>query len=144
MPCPPHPPWLDNTNYTWRRVQVMKLLTMQFSPTSNLFIHLWCKCSLSTLFSNTLSLCSFINVRDQVSHPYRTTGKIIVSYILIFMLLDRILWLADPLLYGLDDRKVGVQVSAGSRIFSSPRFPDRLWGPPSFLSNVYRGLFLRR
>jgi hypothetical protein len=33
---------------------------------------------LSTLFSNTLNLCSFLNVRDQVSHPYKTTGKIIV------------------------------------------------------------------
>jgi polysaccharide pyruvyl transferase WcaK-like protein len=33
---------------------------------------------LNTLFSNTLSLCSPLNVRDQVSHPYRTTGKIIV------------------------------------------------------------------
>jgi hypothetical protein len=28
----------------------------------------------STLFSNTLSLCSSLNVKDQVSHPYRTTG----------------------------------------------------------------------
>jgi polysaccharide pyruvyl transferase WcaK-like protein len=25
---------------------------------------------LSTLFSNTLNLCSSLNVRDQVSHPY--------------------------------------------------------------------------
>ena len=39
---------------------------------------------LSTLFSNTLSLCSSLNVSDQVSHPYKTTGKIIVLYILIF------------------------------------------------------------
>jgi hypothetical protein len=39
---------------------------------------------LSTLFSNTLSLCSSLNVRDQVSHPYRITGKIIVLYIQIF------------------------------------------------------------
>jgi hypothetical protein len=22
MPCPSHPPWLDHSNYTWRRVQV--------------------------------------------------------------------------------------------------------------------------
>jgi hypothetical protein len=29
MPCPPHPPWLDHSNYTWRKVQVMKLLIMQ-------------------------------------------------------------------------------------------------------------------
>jgi hypothetical protein len=29
MPCPSHPPWLDHSNYTWRRVQVMKLLIKQ-------------------------------------------------------------------------------------------------------------------
>jgi hypothetical protein len=43
---------------------------------------------LSTLFSNTLSLCSSLNVRDQVLHRYRTTGKIRVLYILSFMFLD--------------------------------------------------------
>jgi hypothetical protein len=32
----------------------------------------------------------------------------------------------------------------GSRIFSSPRRPDRLWDPPSLLSNGYRLLFPRR
>ena len=32
---------------------------------------------LSTLFSNTLSLRSSLNVSDQVSHPYNTTGIII-------------------------------------------------------------------
>jgi len=31
---------------------------------------------LNALFSNTLSLRSSLNVSDQVSHPYRTTGKI--------------------------------------------------------------------
>jgi hypothetical protein len=36
--------------------------------------------------------------------------------------------------YGLDDRGVGIRVPVGSRIFSSPRCPDRLWGPPSLLS----------
>jgi hypothetical protein len=43
--------------------------------------------------------------------------------------------------YGLDDRGVGVRVPVGSRIFSSPRRPDRLWGPPNLLSNGYRGPF---
>ena len=43
---------------------------------------------LSTLFSNTLSLCSSLDVSDHVSHPYRTTRKIIVLYILIFKFLD--------------------------------------------------------
>jgi hypothetical protein len=37
---------------------------------------------LNTLFSNTLSLCSLLTFRDQVSHPCRTTDKIIVLYIL--------------------------------------------------------------
>jgi hypothetical protein len=37
--------------------------------------------------------------------------------------------------YRLDDREVGVRVPAGSRIFSSQRRPDRLWGSPNLLSN---------
>ena len=36
---------------------------------------------LNTMFSNTLSFRSSRNVSDQVSHPYKTTGKIIVLYI---------------------------------------------------------------
>ena len=38
---------------------------------------------LNTLFSNTLSFLSSRSVNDQVSHPYKTTGKITVLYILI-------------------------------------------------------------
>jgi hypothetical protein len=42
---------------------------------------------LSTLFSNILSPCFSLSVRDQVSHPYKT-GKIIVLCTLIFIFLD--------------------------------------------------------
>jgi hypothetical protein len=31
------------------------------------------------MFSNTFNLCPSLNVRYQVSHPYKTTGKIITS-----------------------------------------------------------------
>jgi hypothetical protein len=50
-------------------LEIMKLPIMQFSPTSCHFISLRSKYSLNILFSNTLSLCSSLNVRDQVSRP---------------------------------------------------------------------------
>jgi hypothetical protein len=40
------------------------------------------------LFSKTFSLCSSSKMRDQVSHPYNTTRKITVLYILIFRFFD--------------------------------------------------------
>jgi hypothetical protein len=35
-----------------------------------------------------LSLYSLINMDDQVSHPYKATSRIVISYISIVMLLD--------------------------------------------------------
>jgi hypothetical protein len=57
----------------------MKLLIMQFLQplvTSSLFGP---NILLSTLFSNTLSLCPSLDVRDEVSRPYRTAGKILLA-----------------------------------------------------------------
>ncbi|PNF19758.1 hypothetical protein B7P43_G14768 [Cryptotermes secundus] len=74
------------TNILYAFLVSPKLLIMQFSPTPCHVISLRSNILLSTLFSNILSPCSSLNVRDQVSHPYRTIDKIIVFYILIFML----------------------------------------------------------
>jgi hypothetical protein len=66
----------------------MKLSFMQLSGLSGPFTYIWSRLLLSTLFSNTLSLYCSLNVRDHVSHPYRTTDKIIVFNIPIFAFLD--------------------------------------------------------
>jgi len=42
---------------------------------------------LSTLLKKPLGVRSSLNVSDQVSHPYKTTGIIIAMYILIFKFL---------------------------------------------------------
>jgi len=43
---------------------------------------------LSTLFSNNFILRSSLNMSDQVSYPFKTTGTNIVLYILIFKFLN--------------------------------------------------------
>jgi hypothetical protein len=64
MCCPFHPPWLGHC--TWWRVRVIKLL----SPSSLPSLHLSSVQIFSSApFSQTLSLCSSLNVREQVSHP---------------------------------------------------------------------------
>jgi hypothetical protein len=75
-----HPRFDHLHNIGWG-VQIIKLLTI----TSSL---LGPNILLNTLFSNTLSLRSSLNVSDQVSHPYKITGKIIVLWIVIFKFLD--------------------------------------------------------
>jgi hypothetical protein len=42
---------------------------------------------INTLFSNTLNLRSSLNMDNQVPHPYKTTGKMIVVYIFFLLLL---------------------------------------------------------
>jgi hypothetical protein len=59
----------------------MKLPVVQLSPFPVISTLSGPNILLSTLFSNTLCLCSFFDVGDQVSHPYKTTGGIMVLYI---------------------------------------------------------------
>jgi hypothetical protein len=42
--------------------------------------------------------------------------------------------------YGMDDRGIGVRVPVEAIILSSPRRLDRIWGPPSLLSNGLPGV----
>jgi hypothetical protein len=68
------------------RSLIFSLCSFLYSPvTSSLFDQ---NILLNTLFSNTFSLCSSLNVSNQVSHPYKTKGKFILLYILIFIFLD--------------------------------------------------------
>jgi hypothetical protein len=76
------------TNYTWRRVQITQFVVISFSLPSRHSSVFSPNILLSTLFSNALSLHSSHIVLDQVSRPYRTNGKIIVLYILIFKFFD--------------------------------------------------------
>jgi hypothetical protein len=87
MARPFHPPRLDHSNYTWRRVQITKLLVMQCSPPSRHFIPLRSKYSAEQPVLIHNSLCSFVNVRNQALHPYTTTGKMGL-YVLIVTFLD--------------------------------------------------------
>jgi hypothetical protein len=64
-------------------VQIINLLNMKFAPLLCYLIPLRPNILLNTLFSDTLSLRSSLNISDQVSHPYNTTGRIIILYILI-------------------------------------------------------------
>jgi hypothetical protein len=66
--------WPRNIQCT---LQIIKLIIMQFSPVSCHFIPLRSKYSLSTLFSNTLNLCSYLNRRYQVLQPYKTAGSVV-------------------------------------------------------------------
>ena len=60
-----------NPNNIWRRVQVIKLLIMYFLHSCVTLSLLGQIILLNTLFSNTFSLRSSLNMRDQVWHPYQ-------------------------------------------------------------------------
>ena len=55
---------------------------------------------LNTLFSNTLKLRSSLNVTDQVSHPYRTTGKFYTHFTNITQSFRQTFFAINRLLFG--------------------------------------------
>ena len=82
--CPSHLILLDFITRTILGEQYRSLssslCSFHHSPLTS--SHLGPHILLNTLFSNTLSLCSSLNGSNQVSHLFKTTGKIIVLYIL--------------------------------------------------------------
>jgi hypothetical protein len=66
------------TKNIWWKVQITKLFIMQSFHSTVTSSHLGPNIFLRTLFSDTLSLRSSLNVSDHVSHPYKATGKTIV------------------------------------------------------------------
>jgi hypothetical protein len=71
-----HPLSLNHSKYTWRK----------YKPRSSSchFIPLRPKYAPQHPVLNTLSPRSSLNVREEISHPYKTTSKIKVLYILMF------------------------------------------------------------
>jgi hypothetical protein len=71
VPCTSYPPWLDRFNYTWRRVQVMKLLILHFSPASYYIILLPSK------HSHNLNNCCCENLKTYIKiSDYLKTNRL--------------------------------------------------------------------
>jgi hypothetical protein len=75
MPCPSHPPWLDNSNLT-RRPPVTSSL---FSP----------NVLLNTLLSKTINLCPSLNVRDQFTDIQNHRQSYSFTYTNFYVLVSR-------------------------------------------------------
>jgi hypothetical protein len=55
-------------------------VSSSFSPLPLSYVQIF---SSAPLLSNTINLCSSLSARDELSHPYKTTGTIIVPYTII-------------------------------------------------------------
>jgi hypothetical protein len=85
MSCPSQSSWFDPRmifveEYSTQSCLLCSLLHSPATPSL-----LGPNILLSTLFSNVPSLHSSLNVSDQVSHPYKTTGKISYIYLNLYI-----------------------------------------------------------
>ena len=85
MPRPSHSSRFDHLNGTGWECRSLSSSLCSFLHSRVTSSLLGPNILLGTLFLNTVSLHSSVNVSDQVSHPYKTTGKIIILYILILI-----------------------------------------------------------
>jgi len=85
---PPHSSRLyPPKNIGWV-IEIINHISMYFSPFHSYLVPFGQNIPLTNLLSIKLSLHSSLNVSDQFSHPYKSTGKIIVPYVLFFKFLD--------------------------------------------------------
>jgi hypothetical protein len=134
--------------------KVTKYLTHYIEISSEFFIKFWnsgqliCSSYHFALFWNNLQIVGQLKERRTSAIKLFSKQRSLISdriielfFIYYFVHGTRQFWRSrDSVVdiatsYGLDNRGVGVRVPVGSRIFSSSRYPDRLWGPPNLLSN---------
>ena len=89
MPRKSHSSQCDHQNNIWGRVESLSSSLCSFLQSHVTASLLGPNILFSTPFSNTLSLRSSLKVRDHVSQPHKTTGKIMLMHILIIMFFDR-------------------------------------------------------
>jgi len=61
----------------------MQLLIFLFSPTSSYIVSVSSDIFLSTVYSNTFTPCCSLDVRDQVSRPFKMTFYCVHACVLI-------------------------------------------------------------
>jgi hypothetical protein len=80
MPHTVHPPWLDHSNkicVVYKLWSFSSWSLLQLPATSSLLCP---NILLSTLFSNTLNLCSPLTVRDRLSYPSKQQVKLVAIF----------------------------------------------------------------
>jgi hypothetical protein len=80
------PPWLHHPNDVWWRIrlQITNFLTVQLFQPPVMSPMLGPNFILSSIFFDIFNLCLFLTAKDQVSHPYEATSKIIALCVLKF------------------------------------------------------------
>jgi hypothetical protein len=75
----------DHSNNIWKGISFMRFSLCKYLYSLISASLLGVNNLLSILVSITLNLCSSLNMRDHVSHPYITGGRIIALYFLIYV-----------------------------------------------------------
>jgi hypothetical protein len=68
--------------------------------------------------------------------------KYLGFFILLLYIKELKPWYLSRYSAGLRAGRLGFDSRRGREFLSSPPRPERLWGPPSLLSNGYQGIFL--